>query len=150
VEQGPEGWYPDPQGLADERYFDGANWTDRTRATQVSSSPASTAAPRGREADVAPALARAASRLGTVANVLALIVLILGIASVVIVAGVSLLAIGDPSNDFNDSWGVGLLTAVVVLFNTLLAWVLLKSISIIAEYIWMRALTVTSSSVRPN
>jgi hypothetical protein len=150
VEQGPEGWYPDPQGLADERYFDGVNWTDRTRSTRVTSTPASTAVAGGQETAVAPALARAAARLSTVANVLALIVLILGIASSVIVAGVSLLAIGDSSNDFNDTWGVGLLTAVVVLFNTLLAWVLLKSISVVAEYIWMRALAVTSSSVRPN
>jgi hypothetical protein len=150
VEQGPEGWYPDPQGLADERYFDGENWTDRTRSTRVSSTPASTAVAGGQETAVAPALARAAARLSTVANVLALIVLTLGIASSVIVAGVSLLAIGDSSNDFNDLWGVGLLTAVVVLFNTLLAWVLLKSISVVAEYIWMRALAVTSSSVRPS
>ncbi len=150
MEQGPEGWYPDPQGLADERYFDGVNWTDRTRSTRVTSTPASTAVAGGQETAVAPALARAAARLSTVANVLALIVLILGIASSVIVAGVSLLAIGDSSNDFNDTWGVGLLTAVVVLFNTLLAWVLLKSISVVAEYIWMRALAVTSSSVRPN
>ncbi len=150
MEQGPEGWYPDPQGLADERYFDGENWTDRTRSTRVSSTPASTAVAGGQETAVAPALARAAARLSTVANVLALIVLTLGIASSVIVAGVSLLAIGDSSNDFNDLWGVGLLTAVVVLFNTLLAWVLLKSISVVAEYIWMRALAVTSSSVRPS
>lgn len=28
----PAGWYPDPQGLADERYFDGNSWTNETRA----------------------------------------------------------------------------------------------------------------------
>ena len=27
----PSGWYPDPQGLADERYHDGADWTSQTR-----------------------------------------------------------------------------------------------------------------------
>jgi hypothetical protein len=27
----PSGWYPDPQGLADERYHDGTEWTSQTR-----------------------------------------------------------------------------------------------------------------------
>jgi len=27
----PAGWYPDPQGLADERYHDGTEWTTQTR-----------------------------------------------------------------------------------------------------------------------
>ena len=27
----PLGWYPDPQGLADERYHDGTDWTSQTR-----------------------------------------------------------------------------------------------------------------------
>jgi len=39
----PEGWYPDPQGLAYERYFDGANWTQATRDKQA-------AAPDGEQA----------------------------------------------------------------------------------------------------
>jgi hypothetical protein len=29
------GYYPDPKGEADERYFDGANWTKSTRKEQA-------------------------------------------------------------------------------------------------------------------
>lgn len=29
------GWFPDPSGLADERFFDGTVWTNQTRATPV-------------------------------------------------------------------------------------------------------------------
>lgn len=32
----PEGWYDDPLGKADERYWDGANWTQQVRERQVS------------------------------------------------------------------------------------------------------------------
>lgn len=34
-----EGWYPDPDGKPAERYWDGDNWTDRTRPIVTSSSP---------------------------------------------------------------------------------------------------------------
>ena len=34
------GWYPDPAGVGDTRYWDGASWTERvTRAGDVSASP---------------------------------------------------------------------------------------------------------------
>lgn len=39
MENAPEGWYPDPQGLADERYYDGTGWTDKTRKTQMAGTP---------------------------------------------------------------------------------------------------------------
>lgn len=39
---GPEGWYPDPQGLAPERYWDGSDWTERTRSTPGSTVPKAT------------------------------------------------------------------------------------------------------------
>jgi hypothetical protein len=29
--EAPEGWYPDPQADADERYWDGSTWTEQTR-----------------------------------------------------------------------------------------------------------------------
>lgn len=34
----PEGWYPDPRGLAEERFFDGSDWTDLTRETKSGAS----------------------------------------------------------------------------------------------------------------
>jgi len=33
--EAPAGWYPDPQAEADERYWDGAEWTERTRQEQA-------------------------------------------------------------------------------------------------------------------
>lgn len=36
----PEGWYPDPQGLADERYWDGSNWTEETKSKPAFKVPA--------------------------------------------------------------------------------------------------------------
>ena len=36
----PAGWYPDPQGLADERFFDGDVWSDQVRAIQPEAKPA--------------------------------------------------------------------------------------------------------------
>lgn len=32
AESAAEGWYPDPQRAADERYWDGSEWTSRTRS----------------------------------------------------------------------------------------------------------------------
>ena len=42
--EAPEGWYPDPQAEADERFWDGSTWTDRTRSA-ASAQPAVSAAP---------------------------------------------------------------------------------------------------------
>ena len=42
----PSGWYPDPQGLEDERYHDGTDWTSQTRKT-AAPEPAAKVSPRG-------------------------------------------------------------------------------------------------------
>ena len=43
MEETPDrpGWYPDPRGEADERWWDGESWTDRTETDGTFSEPAS-------------------------------------------------------------------------------------------------------------
>ena len=43
IEEDPDrpGWYPDPRGEADERWWDGERWTERTETGGVFSKPAS-------------------------------------------------------------------------------------------------------------
>jgi nitrate reductase gamma subunit len=35
--EAPAGWYPDPKAEADERYWDGATWTEKTRQEETAS-----------------------------------------------------------------------------------------------------------------
>jgi hypothetical protein len=44
----PAGWYPDPQGLADERFFDGEAWSQQVRSVAPAEAAASAAAPSER------------------------------------------------------------------------------------------------------
>ena len=45
----PSGWYPDPDGLADERYHDGTEWTSQTRSTQKAAENAPPPPPRTKD-----------------------------------------------------------------------------------------------------
>ncbi|WP_245246910.1 DUF2510 domain-containing protein [Streptomyces lonarensis] len=62
----PPGWYPDPgyagNGPAPERWWDGTNWTGRTRETTAAETAPPTAAPTADTADPAAAPASGAAR----------------------------------------------------------------------------------------
>lgn len=48
MEAVPAGWYPDPQGVAGERYHDGSDWTSQTRQAVGEPSKSSPQSTRGR------------------------------------------------------------------------------------------------------
>lgn len=79
---GPEGWYPDPQGLAPERYWDGSDWTERTRSTPVFTAhkPAESDQPRSGGASLASMEYLHAIALVLLAGVVAAPFVIVGVA----------------------------------------------------------------------
>ncbi len=72
----PAGWYPSPGVAEEERYWDGARWTDYTRSTgpsQTEPAPARAAAPRTNSKAVL-SLVLALAWLGGLGSVLGIVV----------------------------------------------------------------------------
>ena len=134
----PEGWYPDPEGLAYERYFDGAEWTSRTREkpTQGGSAkhPAAFSSPASSQW-----LIDSASRVGRVADTFAWIFLLVGIFAALVLVGASVNAASSPYNEFNDVWPVGLILAVILLLSGVLSWLTFRLAAVVAFYVALRA-----------
>lgn len=74
----PSGWYPDPEGLADERYHDGRDWTDQTRTvTSVGHAEPTVGRPNGSGAVQEDALLAEQRRTTHAVRAIAFFVLIL-------------------------------------------------------------------------
>ena len=58
--EAPEGWYPDPEGIAEERFWDGSTWTQKTR--QTPSAASETTSPVDNPVDVPAPAAQEAPR----------------------------------------------------------------------------------------
>lgn len=139
VSDPPEGWYPDPQGLADERYFDGKTWTDRTRR-QVAASPPSSSSATATAVDAwGRALGDSAGRVASIAEALAWLFLVLGGGGALVLAFTSLQAIGNYYSALRNLWPYTLSSAAVLLANAVVLWLLLRFIGIVAEYVAFRA-----------
>lgn len=93
--QNPAGWYPDPTGGANQRYFDGFRWTDHYAAPVVAA---------------APTAIRPAPGLWWAAPVLAVLALI-GAAGPWVSAGIG----GTSTGTANGLDGDGVITLVLVI-----------------------------------
>ncbi len=140
----PEGWYPDPEGVADERYFDGDAWTQRTRANPVVA-PSPQPGTRTIERKPAPRsqvnhpLVKAAERVSSVANVFAWGMLFIGIVGSVGMGILALSAIGDNGNALESTWPAALLAGLVLLVNAVALWLGFRFIGLVAQYIATRS-----------
>lgn len=134
----PEGWYPDPQGIADERYFDGSEWTDRTRQEQAEVGTA-TAVPVSVNREWGAALASSAGRVASVADVFAWLFLLIGALGAGIIAITAISAVSDYRSPLNDLWPYALVGAAILLANAVVVWLLFRFISIVAGYVSLRS-----------
>lgn len=131
----PEGWYPDPEGIAFERYFDGESWTTRTRR-QNSSTPARQGDSSSTSAEAE--LSESARRVSVIADTLALLLLGLGVVGAAMLAIVAMAAVGDYRNDLHTTWPYVLILAVGLLVNAVFFWIILRAVGIATAYVSIR------------
>lgn len=132
----PEGWYPDPQGIAFERYFDGEAWTTKTRSE--STPPAARQGEGSLTFAAGAGLSESARRVSAVADALAWLLLVLGVAGAAILAIAAMTAVGDYRNSLHTTWPYALILAAGLLVNAVFAWILLRSIGIATAYVSIR------------
>lgn len=132
----PEGWYPDPEGVAFERYFDGESWTTKTRS-ESSSPPARQSDNSSTSAEEA-GLSESARRVSAVADSLAWLLLVLGVAGAAILAIAAMTAVGDYRNALHATWPYALIFAAGLLVNAVFAWIILRTVGIATAYVSIR------------
>lgn len=132
----PQGWYPDPQGLEYERYFDGSEWTDKTRGAPSRNVVSSSQAPSSPEGARVAASAR---RVASTADTLAILFLFIGGVGAILLGGASLLAVGSYRHALHDVWPYTLTAAVVLLVNAVVIWVVLRFLGIVLSYVGLRS-----------
>ncbi len=141
----PPGWYPDPEGLTFERYFDGAAWTAQTRS-QPSAHDAPSSLGKANEAlkSQSSSLYRSAENFSTIVATIAALVLLLGLAGAAIIVFAVIVGHDDYGNPLREAWPYMLVVAGVLLLNSIIAWVLVRSLAMISAYVALRARKMAS------